>query len=260
MKTNLMKTIREQQPIVLNVANHVTPQRVADGINYIGGSPMMMADPLEAADLTKIADAVVLNLGSTNPTAQALMLGAGETANRLHKPVVFDPVAVGATPLRRKRTQQLLERAPVTLIRGNAGEVAALAGVSWDQRGIDAGQGSVDPVTVAQTAAQKCQCIVVLSGPTDIITDGTTVYQVENNAPMLTTNVGMGDVLDGILGVAAGISTDLETITTATGILPVAAELATHQYPDAPFSFLAETYNQLARLDDQTLQQRLKIK
>ncbi|USS90317.1 hydroxyethylthiazole kinase [Fructilactobacillus carniphilus] len=259
MKTNLLAQIHSQTPIVLNVANHVTPQRVADGINYIGGSPMMVADPLEAADLAHIANTVVLNLGSTNPVAQELMLTAGQAANQVQHPVIFDPVAVGATPLRRQRTQQLLEHVQVMVIRGNAGEVAALAGIKWEQHGIDAGQGTADPVEVAQTAAQQLNCVVVISGPTDIVTDGTTVYRIANNAPLLTTNVGMGDVLDGLLGVATGVSADLETIATATGILPVAAELAAERYPDAPFSFIAETYNQLARLDDQTLQQRLQL-
>ncbi|USS93260.1 hydroxyethylthiazole kinase [Fructilactobacillus ixorae] len=100
MKTNLLQAIQTNQPIILNVANQVTPQRVADAINYLGASPMMVADPLEAADLTNLATAVVLNLGSTNPQSQAMMLNAGKTANELNRPVIFDPVAVGATSLR----------------------------------------------------------------------------------------------------------------------------------------------------------------
>ena len=39
--TTLLTNIREQQPLVLNVANLVTMQRVADAINVLGASPLM---------------------------------------------------------------------------------------------------------------------------------------------------------------------------------------------------------------------------
>lgn len=256
----MIKNVRAQSPIVLNVANHVTPQHVADGINYIGGSPIMIADPLEARELTSLANAVTLNLGSTSPVSQMLMLTIGEKANEMGIPVVFDPVAVAASTIRTERAQQLLKNVQVDVVRGNMGEVAALAGVAWQSHGIDAGSGDGDQVEIAKQAAKKLKCKVVVSGATDIVTDGERVYLIENNAPLLCTNVGMGDVLDGILGVFLSQNDSLAALAYATGILPVAAELAMQKFPVQAASFLTATFDNLATIDDETLLANLKIK
>ncbi|ETO40664.1 Hydroxyethylthiazole kinase [Fructilactobacillus florum 8D] len=259
MTSNLIAQIRQHNPIVLNIANQVTPQRVADGINFLGGSPMMVSDPLEVAELAKLAQAVTLNLGSTSPTAQLDMLTAGRSANQHQLPVVFDPVAVGASSVRTERTQQLLQQVKVDTIRGNAAEIAQLAGIAWQIHGIDAGAGEVKVSTIAKQAAQKLRCRVVLSGAHDIITDGVNGYEVHNDVSLLATNVGMGDVLDGILATAISQATSLYDLALATGILPVAAERALVKTGTRPASFLVETYNQLAALDDTQLDDRLQL-
>jgi thiamine-phosphate diphosphorylase/hydroxyethylthiazole kinase len=59
-----------------------------------------MADAVEEqADLARIPGALLINFG----TLDALdgMLAAGRHANQNGKPVVFDPVGVGATAFRR---------------------------------------------------------------------------------------------------------------------------------------------------------------
>lgn len=63
----------------------------------------------------------------------------GKLANQYHKPVVLDPVAVGAVPYRKEVALALLSDFQVDVIRGNAGEIAALAGMDWQAKGIDAG-------------------------------------------------------------------------------------------------------------------------
>lgn len=258
MKQNFIQQIRAKSPIVLNIANFITPQHVADGINYVGGSPMMVADPLEVKDLAELANAVTINIGSTNPAAQLCSLSAGEQANTMDIPVILDPVAVGATALRKERVQQILQNVKIDTIRGNIGEIAALSGINWQSHGIDAGSGAGDPIEIAKRAAQTLQTKIVISGPTDVVTDGTTVYLINNNAPMLKTNVGMGDVLDGILGTGLSLDNSLETLAYTTGILPVAAELATVDNKNAA-TFLQHTYDNLASLDDETFFKRLKI-
>ncbi|WP_311134434.1 hydroxyethylthiazole kinase, partial [Weissella cibaria] len=55
MMTTLLTNIREQQPLVLNVANLVTMQRVADAINVLGASPLMTDEVTEAEELVAIA-------------------------------------------------------------------------------------------------------------------------------------------------------------------------------------------------------------
>ena len=42
---NAIATIKETNPIVLTVANNVTPADVANGLNALGASPMMSPKP-----------------------------------------------------------------------------------------------------------------------------------------------------------------------------------------------------------------------
>ena len=59
---------------------------------------------------------------------------------------------------------ELLHQYHFTVIRGNAGEIATLAGVDWQSHGIDAGEGNADLEKVARLAAEKLGSVIVLSG------------------------------------------------------------------------------------------------
>ncbi len=59
------------------------------------------------------------------PTAKSPCKGFNYNQNR--KPVVFDPVGVGATGYRRASAATLLNAWQATVIKGNSGELAALA-------------------------------------------------------------------------------------------------------------------------------------
>ena len=78
---------------------------------------------------------------------------------------------------RRNRISQtkcfrILNEVDVTLIRCNAGEIAAIAGVQWAAKGVDAGEGDADIETIAKQVAQQYNCLVAVSGTVDIVTDG----------------------------------------------------------------------------------------
>lgn len=60
---NAIATIKETNPIVLTVANNVTPADVANGLNALGASPMMSQTPEEADDMVNIAQADRLGPG-----------------------------------------------------------------------------------------------------------------------------------------------------------------------------------------------------
>jgi Hydroxyethylthiazole kinase, sugar kinase family len=80
--------------------------------------------------------------------------------------------------------------------------------LDWQAKGIDAGQGSGDLVTIAQTCARKHHCVVILSGPTDVITDGQRTVQVDNGTPLFQTHVGSGDMLSSIVAAFCAVEPD----------------------------------------------------
>lgn len=55
----------------------------------------------EQADLARMPGGLLINFGTVDALALDGMLAAGSYANQNRKPVVFDPVGVGATSFRR---------------------------------------------------------------------------------------------------------------------------------------------------------------
>jgi len=144
------------------------------------------------------------------------MVLAGHYANLYKKPVIFDPVGVGATAFRRKTANELLNRWQATVIKGNAGELGALA--SSDEvnaRGVDSvGKGFADPTSFVKQLALKERCIIVLTGITDYVSDGSTVVKLDNGHKLLQQITGSGCMVGTCVAVfcAAAASTgDLRT-------------------------------------------------
>lgn len=127
MQLDLLNQLRAQVPLVVNYANYVTPNFVANGLNALGASPIMTSEVDEADDLVKITNTVVINLGTINHYETDLVWQLCTSAVKYHKPIVLDPVAVGATAYRLDIAQKLLQDFPIAVIRGNVGEIAALA-------------------------------------------------------------------------------------------------------------------------------------
>lgn len=86
-----------------------------------------------------------------------------------------------------------------------------------------------DPITLAKNFAREYQVIVLLKGPTTIITDGEEVYLVDKGTPGMAT-AGSGDVLTGILtGLCSYLEPNLLTISSGAYINGLAGELANQE-------------------------------
>ena len=94
----------------------------------------MSATIEEMVEVPKISQALVINIGTLIGKERETMLLAGKTANSIGIPVVLDPVGVGATSYRRETIRQLLSEVKFALIRGNAGELATIAGETGKQK------------------------------------------------------------------------------------------------------------------------------
>ena len=96
MKIDLLNTLREKNPIAFNISNFVTVQDVANGINAIGASPIMSEEKNEAEPMVQMADSVTVNLGAFTESQLDQIAAVTTFANQYKKPIVIDPVAVGA--------------------------------------------------------------------------------------------------------------------------------------------------------------------
>ncbi|PNP94430.1 hydroxyethylthiazole kinase [Listeria newyorkensis] len=224
----LIEAVRTRNPLVHVITNIVVANDSANGLLAIGASPIMAAAVEEMAELGGMADAVVINIGTLNADLVASMLAVGKAANVAGKPVVLDPVGVGATVFRRETVWRLLAEIQFAVIRGNLGELASIAGVDWQARGVDAGSGDASQAAeIALKVAREYQTIVAISGAVDVISDGRQVITVENGDALLPQITGSGCLLSCVIGAFVGVTDDyLDAVVAASASYAIASEYA----------------------------------
>lgn len=242
-----LKKVREVNPLVHNITNVVVTNFTANGLLALGASPVMAYAPEEVADMAKIAGALVLNIGTLNSREIESMIIAGKAANENGVPVIFDPVGAGATPFRTKTAKRLMEELKISVIRGNAAEIANVAGLDWEIKGVDAGASNGNTMELAIQTAQKLNTVVVITGKDDIISDGNHTFVVHNGHPLQTKVTGTGCLLTSVIGAFAAVEKDFVLAATAALVFyGVAAEIAVEKEIDkGPGSFQIEFLNQL---------------
>ena len=97
MFDKILGNVKNKVPLVHCITNYVTVNDVANIVLACGGSPVMADDDREAAQITSIADALYINIGTLNSRTVNSMLLAGECANKRGIPVVFDDAQCFAT-------------------------------------------------------------------------------------------------------------------------------------------------------------------
>ena len=89
-----------------------------------------------------------------------------------------------------------------------------------------------DKTTIARDFAKKYNVILLLKGPTTVVTDGENVYLVKRGCPGMAT-AGSGDVLSGILvGLLGYNEPDILTVATGAYLNGMAGEIAQEKYTD----------------------------
>ena len=133
-----LRKLRENKPLVHNITNFVVMNFTANILLAAGASPVMAHAENEVEEMVSFARALVLNIGTLTDDWVAAMIKAGKKATSLGVPIILDPVGAGATTLRTKAAQRILAETRVSVVRGNASEILALAGGSSKSRGVDA--------------------------------------------------------------------------------------------------------------------------
>jgi hydroxyethylthiazole kinase len=257
-----LSKVRKANPLIHNITNIVVANFSANGLLALGASPFMADAHEEVVDIATMSGAVVLNIGTLNDYAIQSMVLAGQSANKHGVPLVLDPVGAGATAYRTSVTQRLVNEMQITALRGNVAEVANVIGESWSIKGVDAGEGEGDVVHLAETAARKLGCVVIITGKDDVITNGNTTYIASNGHPILTKVTGTGCLLSAVVGAFLAVSEGawLEAAVEALSFYGVAAEIAAELTVDqGPGSFQIEFLNQLTQVKPETFQEHSRI-
>ncbi len=207
--TGLVAALRAAPPLVHCITNDVTAGRVADALAALGALPVMASAGEETAEIARSADALLLNCGTPSSARWDAMHAAAAIAARRGIPVVVDPVGVGASAWRTAHARSLVA-ATHGLVRGNAPEVAALAGIAAEGaiRGVTAvGVVAEHVPALASGAATKLAATVLVSGPITAVSDGTRQRSCAGAPPRFPA-VGLGDVLGALIAAVACVEPD----------------------------------------------------
>jgi hydroxyethylthiazole kinase len=255
----LVTRIRDQHPLLHHITNFVVMNDTANATLAIGALPVMAHAKEEVAEMVGAAGALVLNPGTLTPEWVEAMLIAGKRANELGTPIVYDPVGVGATKLRNETGQKFLDQLCLAVIRGNSGEVGALAGAGGVVKGVESVEGVNDPVAVAKMLAKKYNTVVAITGKRDIVSDGTRVFGVDNGHVMLKTITGTGCMSTTMVAAFCAVEKDyLVAATAALACYGLAAQRAA-RHAKAPGSFRAALLDAIYQLTPAQIKVGVKV-
>lgn len=246
-----VRTVRETNPMAPSITNSVTINFVANAQLAVGGSAAMVYLPDEGEFVAQVGGATYINVGTLLPIYEETLPRTAKALHTLGKPWVLDPVAIGIGEMRTKLLSCFREYKP-SVIRGNASEIIALAGL-WNLdggtsdsavRGVD----STDTVAAARQAAVALAKFtggaVAVSGEMDLITDGETVAYSHGGSKFMEMVTGSGCSLGGVTAVYACAAEPFIAALTAANIYNLAGKRAESKV-QAPGSFQVQFIDEL---------------
>ncbi|KAA1129285.1 hypothetical protein PGTUg99_023264 [Puccinia graminis f. sp. tritici] len=210
-------------PLIHHITNTVVQNDCANLTLAYGCSPIMSSNLNEMEDLVNLTTgSLVLNLGTFDDNQVRAMKLAGRQANLTGKPVIFDPVGVGASRERKKKANEILNAVQMSVIKGNQAEIASLArfnsnGVS--SCGVDSNGEVEEPALLVKHLARQELCVVVMTGKTDWVSDGTHVFRLNNGVSELSSITGSGCMTGTSIGCFASLAQQEVVKDTHSGLL-----------------------------------------
>jgi hydroxyethylthiazole kinase len=264
-----LDAIRDRAPLIHNITNLVVTNVTANALLALGASPAMVENTEESAELARVANALVVNLGTMSGNLAAAMRLATRAAHEAKTPWVMDPVAVGALGYRSRLARDLLADKP-NVIRGNASEIVALAAQAGVAKPVGGGKG-VDSTLESDAAVDAAKALarmlgngsqsnaVVVSGAVDYVTDGTRVAAIANGHPVMTRVTGMGCTATALVGAFLAVEPDVYTAAVqGTVVMAVAGEIAM-EMAGGPGSFQVAFLDTLYALEAAEIADRAKL-
>jgi hydroxyethylthiazole kinase len=213
-----LAAVRDRRPLVHCITNPVAANLTANALLCLGASPLMAEAEAEMAAVAGFADALLVNIGMQIPARMNAAAAAIALAGQRGMPWVLDPVAAGAIPARSSLAQRFAAAGP-RVIKGNASEIMALAGVGAGGRGTDATHDPEAALEPARRLARETGAVVAMTGAVDWVTDGTRIVSVHGGHPMMARVSGLGCVAGALAAACLAVEPDALVATRHALIL-----------------------------------------
>ena len=259
----IIKNVREKNPLVHCITNYVTVNDVANCILAVGGSPIMADDSDEVEEIISISNALLINVGTLNSRTIFSMQKAAKLANKKNIPVILDPVGAGVSELRNKTLKNFLENIQFAAIRGNLSEIIFCAGKNSSTRGVDVGDSdkNFSAKEISKIVAEKFNCISIITGAEDFVSDGKNFAKIQNGVADMKKITGTGCMLSGILAAYLGANENkFSAAVSAVASIGIAGEISFEKYKNfGTGSLRVGIIDELSKIDDKIISEKGKI-
>ncbi len=206
---SVLEKVRKEKPLVHHLTNWVTIYDCANIVKVFGAAPVMAHAAEEVEDMVNLASSLVLNIGTLTPEFIESMKKAARSANKKGIPVILDVCGAGATRLRDDKCFELIKDTRIDIIKGNASEVARIAGEKVQTKGVDSSEVDKDLIELARNLALKRDATVVITGKEDIVAQKDRHFIVKNGCEMMAHVVGTGCMATSVIGTFSAVEKDL---------------------------------------------------
>jgi hydroxyethylthiazole kinase len=254
-----LAAVRDKRPLIHNITNFVVMNYTANALLAMGASPVMAHAANEVEEMVALAGALVLNIGTLTEEWIESMIRAGRAACARKIPVVLDPVGSGATALRTRSARRIIAETRPVVVRGNASEVLSLADASSKTRGVDAAHSVGQATAAARALARELGATLAITGPQDLVTDGTRVIRIANGHPLMGRVTGTGCAATVTIGAFLAVDPDpVCAAATALAYFGLAGEVAA-RHAAAPGSFMIRMLDALYTITPEQLEAECRI-
>ncbi|MCF6767435.1 hydroxyethylthiazole kinase [Thiotrichales bacterium 19S11-10] len=249
---NNLQAIKNQSPIVHNITNQVVMNFTANVLLALRASPIMAHAKEEIAEIINLSKALLLNIGTLDHTLIDCMHLAQKHANDKKIPIVLDPVGAGASLLRTQSAKDLLKKG-ITVLKGNANEILALADFPSNSQGINSNINNIEALQAAKKISNKYQCIVVISGKNDYIVGKNKLLTLKNGNPIMQSVTGTGCIGGSVIAAFLAINNNsFDATAYAMATVSLAGEIAAKK-ASGPGSFINHFLDELYHLNENDL-------
>ncbi|GAB7348831.1 hypothetical protein MBLNU459_g7541t1 [Dothideomycetes sp. NU459] len=228
----LTRRLAEKKPLCHNMTNLVVQNFAANVALAVGASPIMSNNSLEAPDLASFGGSLVINMGTTTTEGRSNHLSAMAAYNAVGGPVLLDPVGAGATQSRRDGVAALMRGGYFTVIKGNESEIRTVSGATgFRQQGVDSGASALtidDRARLVKQVAARERNVILMSGETDVVSDGKRTLKISNGHAWLGEITGSGCTLGTTIASYLAVEREDNLLAAVAGLLhyEIAAERA----------------------------------
>lgn len=170
--------------------------------------------------------------------------------------------SAGATAVRRAAVKEILSAGYIDVIKGNESEIKTVFGSidGESQRGVDSSNtlNQEEKITLVRELAKREQAIIVMTGKTDLVSDGSRTFAIDNGHEYLGTITGTGCTLGTTISAmvasfSGGEGDRLVAVIAGILLFEIAAEVAAKKTSvEGPGSFVPAFLDSLYQLRTKT--------